>query len=184
MSNGTPALVHLVRAKIPHQVHQYEAPATDGSAQARGERIAYGAAAAEALGVPAALLFKSLVVVLEHAPGAPGVLGASDVRQEKYGIALVSVDREVSLKRVARAFGARRAELLDPAEVTKVTGYVIGGVSPFGTKRPLHVVIDDAALALPHVYLSAGQRGLAIEISSADLIRGLNAIVAPIAGAE
>jgi Cys-tRNA(Pro)/Cys-tRNA(Cys) deacylase len=57
-------------------------------------------------------------------------------------------------------------------------------VSPFGTKRPLHVVIDDAALALPHVYLSAGQRGLAIEISSADLIRGLNAIVAPIAGAE
>ncbi|MEO0064173.1 MAG: Cys-tRNA(Pro) deacylase, partial [Chloroflexota bacterium] len=124
MSNGTPALVHLVGAKIPHQVHQYEAPATDGSAHARGERIAYGAAAAEALGVPASQMFKSLVVALEHASGASGVLGAPDVqrvldvRQEKYGIVLVAVDREASLKRVARAFGARRAELLDPAEVT------------------------------------------------------------------
>lgn len=181
MSNGTPALVHLARAKIPHQIHEYEIPETGGPAQARGERISYGTAAAAALKIPPAQMFKSLVVALTHAAGASGALAA---RQEKYGIVLVSVDREASLKRVARAFGARHAELLGAADVTKVTGYVIGGVSPFGTKRPLPVVIDDAALSLPRVYLSAGQRGLSIEISSADLIRGLNALVAPVAGAE
>jgi Cys-tRNA(Pro)/Cys-tRNA(Cys) deacylase len=68
--------------------------------------------------------------------------------------------------------------------VTKVTGYVIGGVSPFGTKRPLPVVVDEAVLSLPRVYLSAGQRGLSIEIASADLVRGLDAVVAPISGAD
>ena len=184
MSNGTPALVHLVRAKIPHQIHHYEIPEADGLAQARGERISYGLAAAAALGIPLAQMFKSLVVALEHAAGAPGVLGAPEARQEKIGIALVSVDHEASLKLVARAFGARRAELLDAAEVTKVTGYVIGGVSPFGTKRPLPVVIDEAVLSLPRVYLSAGQRGVSIEIASADLVRGLDALVAPISGAD
>jgi Cys-tRNA(Pro)/Cys-tRNA(Cys) deacylase len=97
-------------------------------------------------------------------------------------MALLAVDREASLKLVARAFGARRAALLDAADVTKVTGYVIGGVSPFGTKRPLPVVIDDAVVSLPRVYLSAGQRGTSIEMTSADLIRGLDAHVAPISG--
>jgi Cys-tRNA(Pro)/Cys-tRNA(Cys) deacylase len=129
-------------------------------------------------------MFKSLVVALEHAAGAPGAPGAPSSRQAGMGIALLPVDREASLKRVARAFGARRAELLDAAEVTKVTGYVIGGVSPFGTKRPLPVVIDEAVLSLPRVYLSAGQRGVSIEIASADLIRGLDALVAPISGAD
>lgn len=181
MSSGTPALVHLVRAKIPHQIHHYEIPEADRPAQARGERTTYGLAAAAALKIPTAQMFKSLVVALEHAAGAPGVPG---VRQAEMGIALLPVDREASLKRVARAFGARRAELLDAAEVTKVTGYVIGGVSPFGTKRPLPVVIDSAVLSLPRVYLSAGQRGVAIEIASADLISGLDALVAPIAGGE
>lgn len=181
MSSGTPALVHLVRDKIPHQIHHYEIPETDGPAQARGERVSYGLAAAAALGILPAQMFKSLVVALEHAAGAPG---APSVRQEEMGIALLPVDREASLKRVARAFGARRAELLDAAEVTKVTGYVIGGVSPFGTKRPLPVVVDEAVLSLPRVYLSAGQRGLSIEIASADLVRGLDAVVAPISGAD
>ena len=187
MSSGTPALVHLVRAKIPHQIHHYEIPETDGPAQARGERVAYGAAAATALGIPPAQMFKSLVVALEHAAGAPGAPGAQGVlgaRQAEMGIALLPVNREASLKLVARAFGARRATLLDAAEVTKVTGYVIGGVSPFGTKRPLPVVIDEAALSLPRVYLSAGQRGVSIEIASADLIRGLDALVAPISGTD
>lgn len=170
-----------MRAKIPHQIHHYEISEADGPAQARGERTTYGLAAAAALKIPAAQMFKSLVVALEHAAGAPGVRGT---RQAEMGIALLPVDREASLKRVARAFGARRAELLDAAEVTKVTGYVIGGVSPFGTKRPLPVVIDNAVLSLPRIYLSAGQRGVAIEIASADLISGLNALVAPITGDE
>lgn len=175
MSIGTPALVHLAREKIPHQVHHYEIAATGGSEQARGARVHYGVAAAEALGVPPAQMLKTLVVALEHPAGA---------RSEEIGMALLAVDREASLKRVARAFGARRAALLDAADVTKVTGYVIGGVSPFGTKRPHPVVIDDSVLSLPRVYLSAGQRGTSIEMASADLIRGLDARVAPISGAE
>jgi len=175
VSNGTPALVHLAREKIAHQVHHYEIPATSGPGQARGERVHYGLAAAEALKIPPAQMYKSLVVALEHPVGA---------RPPEIGMALLAVDREASLKLVARAFGARRAALLDAADVTKVTGYVIGGVSPFGTKRPLPVVIDDAVLSLPRVYLSAGQRGVSIEIASTDLIRGLDARVAPISGAE
>ena len=181
MSIGTPALVHLVRERIPHQVHQYEIPETGGPAQARGARVHYGLAAAEALGASPAQMLKTLVVSLEHPAGALGERGA---RPPEIGMALLAVDREASLKLVARAFGARRAALLDAADVTKVTGYVIGGVSPFGTKRPLPVVIDDAVLSLPRVYLSAGQRGTSIEMTSADLIRGLDAHVAPISGAE
>ena len=181
MSIGTPALVHLAREKIPHQVHQYEIPETGGPAQARGARVHYGLAAAEALGAPPAQMLKTLVVSLEHPAGALGEPGA---RPPEIGMALLAVDREASLKLVARAFGARRAALLDAADVTKVTGYVIGGVSPFGTKRPLPVIIDDAVVSLPRVYLSAGQRGTSIEIASADLIRGLDAHVAPISLAE
>ena len=181
MSIGTPALVHLAREKIPHQVHQYEIPETEGPAQARGTRVHYGLAAAEALGVPPTQMLKTLVVSLELPAGAPGERGA---RPPEIGMALLAVDREASLKLVARAFGARRAALLDAADVTKVTGYVIGGVSPFGTKRPLPVVIDDSVLSLPRVYLSAGQRGTSIEMASVDLIRGLDAHVAPISGAE
>lgn len=184
MSIGTPALVHLVRERVPHQVHQYEIPETGGPAQARGARVHYGLAAADALGIPPAQMLKTLVVSLEHPAGARGALGEPGARPPEIGMALLAVDREASLKLVARAFGARRAALLDAADVTKVTGYVIGGVSPFGTKRPLPVVIDDAVVLLPRVYLSAGQRGTSIEMTSADLIRGLDAHVAPISGAE
>jgi len=184
VSIGTPALVHLVRERVPHQVHQYEIPETGGPAQARGARVHYGLAAADALGIPPAQMLKTLVVSLEHPAGAHGALGEPGARPPEIGMALLAVDREASLKLVARAFGARRAALLDAADVTKVTGYVIGGVSPFGTKRPLPVVIDDAVLSLPRVYLSAGQRGTSIEMASADLIRGLDAHVAPISLAE
>lgn len=184
MSIGTPALVHLVRERIPHQVHRYEAPETDGPALARGERVHYGAAAAAALGIPPAQMLKTLVVSLEHLVGTHGNAGESGVRPAVTGLVLLAVDREASLKLVARAFGARRAALMDAADVTKVTGYVIGGVSPFGTKRPLPVVVDDAVLSQARVYLSAGQRGVSIEIASSDLIRGLEARVAPITGAE
>ena len=110
MSIGTPALVHLAREKIPHQVHQYEIPETDGPALARGARVQYGIAAAEALGAPPAQMLKTLVVALEHPSGAHGEPGA---RPAEIGMALLTVDREASLKLVARAFGARRAALLD-----------------------------------------------------------------------
>ncbi|MFY8167898.1 MAG: hypothetical protein ACOVKQ_03570, partial [Candidatus Limnocylindrus sp.] len=72
MSIGTPALVHLVREKIPHQVHQYEIPETDGPALARGARVQYGVAAAEALGAPPGQMLKTLVVSLEPPAGAQG----------------------------------------------------------------------------------------------------------------
>lgn len=179
--------MHLARERIPHQVHQYEIPEPGGPAQARGARVHYGLAAAEALGAPPAQMLKTLVVSLEHpagAHGAHGALGEPGVRPPEIGMVLLAVDREANLKLVARAFGARRAALLDAADVTKVTGYVIGGVSPFGTKRPLPVVIDESVLSLPRVYLSAGQRGTSIEMTSVDLIRGLDAHVAPISWAE
>lgn len=178
MSNGTPALAHLLRENIPHHVHHYERPATDRRAASRGDRLTYGAAAATALGISASAMFKSLVLSLEQGGEA------SSARGSALCFALLPVDREVSLKRVAHVFGARRAELLDAASVTRVTGYVIGGVSPLGSKRALPVVIDQSVRSLSRLYLSAGQRGVAVELASEDLIRALDAQVAPISMAE
>jgi Cys-tRNA(Pro)/Cys-tRNA(Cys) deacylase len=177
LSTGTPALEHLARAKIPHRVHRYQAPSLGGRGSSRGERASYGEAAAAALNIPTAQMFKSLVVGLEPA-SAPQ--GASDARRESAGIVLLPVDREANLKLVARAFGARSASPLDSAAVARITGYVVGGVSPFGTKRQLPVVADEALLSTPRIFLSAGQRGWAIELAGDDLVRELRAVVAPV----
>jgi Cys-tRNA(Pro)/Cys-tRNA(Cys) deacylase len=177
VSTGTPALEHLARAKVPHRVHRYEAPTLGGRGSSRGERASYGEAAAAALSIPTSQMFKSLVVGLEPAPAPQG---ASDARRESAGIVLLPVDREANLKLVARAFGARSASLLDSSAVTRITGYVVGGVSPFGTKRQLPVVADEALLSTPRIFLSAGQRGWAIELAGDDLVRELRAVVAPV----
>ena len=177
MSTGTPALEHLARAKVPHQVHRYEAPLLDGHGSSRGERSSYGEAAAAALNIPTSQMFKSLAVGLELSPAPQGASGA---RRESAGIVLLPVDREANLKLVARAFDARSASLLDSAAVTRITGYVVGGVSPFGTKRQLPVVADESLLSTPRIFLSAGRRGWAIELAGDDLVRELCAVVAPV----
>ena len=97
---------------------------------------------------------------------------------ERLVAALVPVDRELDLKRLAAAAGARRAALADPADAERATGYVVGGISPLGGRRPLPTFIDATALEHHTVLVSAGRRGLQLAVAPADLVRLTDAIVA------
>jgi Cys-tRNA(Pro)/Cys-tRNA(Cys) deacylase len=162
-ARATRATDELAKAGIPFRVLEYEAPERHGAA--RDERPAYGLEAAAALGVDPARLFKTLVAMVDGRPVA----------------AIVPVAGTLDLKALATALGARRADLADPAEAERATGYVIGGISPLGLRRRLPVVLDAGASAHLTILASAGRRGLQVELAPADLARATGAIVAPIA---
>ena len=141
------------RAGIAHTVHRYDVPEPHG--RARDDRPSYGIDAAIALGVPPARVFKTLVASVDG----------------RTVLAVVPVDGELDLKRLAAACSGRRAVLSDPADAERATGYVIGGISPLGLRRPLPTVIDEAALAHQTVFVSAGRRGVQLELAPVDLVR-------------
>lgn len=160
---GTRALDLVRRVGIAHEVHAYEAPVRHG--RERDLRPRYGADAAAALGVPEARVFKTLAVSVD----------------DRLVLAVVPVDRELDPKPLADAAGGRRAVLAEPEVAQRATGYVIGGISPLGSKRVLEVVIDTSAMAHETVFVSAGRRGLQVELAPADLVRLCSALCAPIA---
>lgn len=160
--DGTPALEHLRAAGIAHQVHEYTAPERHG--RERDARPAFGHDAVAALGVDAHRVFKTLVAAVDG----------------RLVLAAVPVSRELDLKRLAEACGGRRAVLAEPGAAQRATGYVVGGISPIGSRRRLTVVVDASASTLPTVFVSAGRRGLQVELSPLDLARVTDAIVAPI----
>ena len=96
-------------------------------------------------------------------------------------LAVVPVDRELDLKRLATAAGGHRAIIAEPAQAERATGYVVGGISPLGARRPLPVVVDVSALDHATVFVSAGRRGLQLELAPVDLVRLCSAISAQIA---
>jgi Cys-tRNA(Pro)/Cys-tRNA(Cys) deacylase len=116
-------------------------------------RPAYGLEAAEALGVAPERMFKTLVATVD----------------DRLVLAIVPVSGELDLKRLAGAVGGRMAELAEPAAAERATGYVIGGISPLGLRRPLRVVLDAGAAAHRTILISAGRRGGQIELAPADL---------------
>ncbi|MEO7230652.1 MAG: aminoacyl-tRNA deacylase, partial [Candidatus Limnocylindrales bacterium] len=150
------------RSGIPHEVHAYEAPERHGNA--RMDRPAYGIEAAAALGIDPRSICKTLVV------DADGELM----------VAIVPVDAELDLRRFAEEVGARRASLAEPRVAERATGYVIGGISPLGTTRRLRTVVDAAVVELERVHVSAGRRGLQVELSPTDLVTVTGATVADI----
>ncbi|MFD0274524.1 Cys-tRNA(Pro) deacylase [Kitasatospora sp. NPDC127111] len=152
---GTPATVALENAAVPFTVHAY---AHDPAA------ASYGGEAAEALGVSAERVFKTLVADVD------GVLT----------VGVVPVAGQLDLKALAAAVGGKRAAMADPAAAERSSGYVRGGISPLGQRRPLRTVVDDSALAHPTVYVSAGRRGLEVELAPADLVTLTGARTAPI----
>jgi Cys-tRNA(Pro)/Cys-tRNA(Cys) deacylase len=149
----TPAIKLLQKAKVAHQIHEYNHDAAHQS---------FGLEAAEKLNVDAARVFKTLVVKLDNASLA---------------VAILPVSHMLSMKAVAKALSAKKAEMADRMEVERVTGYVLGGVSPLGQKKPLKTVIDNSALSYPSIFVSAGRRGLEIELSCADLQKLTQAII-------
>lgn len=147
----------LDRAKIPFTVHEYPHDPRAGS---------FGLEASEALGVPPERVFKTLVAAVDGGGFAVGV---------------VPVHRQLDLKALAAAVGAKRAVMAELAAAERVTGYVAGGISPVGQRKRLPVVVDSSARGLATMFCSAGRRGLEIEIAPADLVRAARARLAPIA---
>ena len=156
---ATPALRALADAGVEHVVRAYEHDAA--AAQRAG---GFGPEAAAALGVDAQQVLKTLVVDVDGA----------------LAVAVVPVGERVDLKAAAAALGGRRAALADPQRAQKATGYVVGGISPFGQRRALPTVLDSAAAAHPTVLVSAGRRGLDVELAPGDLVALTSAVVAPI----
>lgn len=155
MSRTTPATLALDRAGVAYSLAAY---AYDPNA----ERV--GLQAAEALGAPPSEVLKTLMV---KADGKPACV-------------VLASDREVSMKKLAAALKAKSAEMMKPADAERITGYKVGGVSPFGQKRPAPTVVDAEAAALPQAFVNAGQRGLQARLAPADLVRVLGAVVAPL----
>lgn len=141
----TPGINIARQHKIVHRVHEY---AHDASSES------YGLEAAEKLGVPGEQVFKTLVVALDNKALAVGVIPVSSM---------------LSMKLIAKAAGAKKAAMADPADVERSTGYVLGGVSPLGQKKRLKTIIDSSAEKFATIYVSAGRRGLEIELSPEDL---------------
>jgi Cys-tRNA(Pro)/Cys-tRNA(Cys) deacylase len=165
-ARGTRATEALAKAGIAFEVRDYEPPQRHGAA--RAERPAYGLDAAAALGVDPGRVCKTLVASVDG----------------RLVLAVVPVDRTLDLKALAGALGGRRADLAEAAEAERATGYVIGGISPLGGRRPLPVVIDEAAMRKPTVLVSAGRRGLQVELAPADLLRATSGTAASIGRAE
>lgn len=156
---ATPALVALARAGVPTLIHEFE---IDESL----EELGYGRAAAHALGIAEEIVFKTLLVKVDESPA----------------VAVVPVAGNLSLKGFAAALGGKRAQMMDAATAQRLTGYVVGGISPFGQKRALPTVLDDSAMLHQTILVSGGRRGLDVEIPPTALIEMLNAVVVPIRG--
>ncbi|MET7454450.1 Cys-tRNA(Pro) deacylase [Streptomyces sp. NPDC005574] len=152
---GTPATVALTAAAVPYTVHAYEHDPAHPS---------YGEEAAEAMGVAPERVFKTLVADVDGA----------------LTVAVVPVAGSLDLKALAAAVGGKRAAMADPALAERTTGYVRGGISPLGQRKKLPTVLDDSASAHPTVCVSAGRRGLEVELAPADLAELTRAVVAPI----
>jgi Cys-tRNA(Pro)/Cys-tRNA(Cys) deacylase len=155
-SQGTPATVALMKAKVEFSTHAYE---HDPAAKS------YGLEAAEALGLAPEQVFKTLLVEVDG----------------KLTVGVVPVAKQLDLKAIAAAAGGKKAVMADPAAAERTTGYVVGGISPIGQKRALPTVVDSTATDHPTVYVSGGRRGLDIGLSPADLITVTNARTAAIA---
>ncbi len=161
-AQGTRAIEVARRAGVMHKVHEY---AHDGRASLREGGRGYALEAVEALRIEAARVFKTIVVSVDG----------------RLGLAVVPADAEVDLKAVAAALGGRRAVIADPADAERATGYVLGGISPLGTRRAMPTVIDVSAAGFPTIHVSAGRRGLEIELAAADLIALTKGSMAPVA---
>ncbi|MFP3976687.1 Cys-tRNA(Pro) deacylase [Marinobacter sp. KMM 10035] len=152
----TPGIDAASKAGVFHTIHEYEHdPASAG----------YGNEAADKLGVDPARIFKTLVVAVDGKTLAVGV---------------VPVTSMLSMKLIAKAAGGKKAAMADPQEVQRRTGYVLGGVSPLGQKNRLKTFIDASAEDFETVYVSAGRRGLEIELSPADLAKLTGGTLVPL----
>jgi Cys-tRNA(Pro)/Cys-tRNA(Cys) deacylase len=149
----------LDAAGVAHAVHRYRATETQTS---------YGEAVAAALGVDPSRVFKTLVALVDGRPV----------------VAIVPVAGQLSLRELAIAAGGKKATMAEPAEAERLTGYVVGGISPLGQRRRLPVYLDLTASEFETIYVSAGERGLQVEVGPEQLVRLLGASSANLSGSR
>jgi Cys-tRNA(Pro)/Cys-tRNA(Cys) deacylase len=155
---ATPGIAALVKADVPHEVVKFDHDPREHS---------FGAEAVHALtagGIAPEQIYKTLIVAVPNG----------------LAVAILPVSERLSLKAAAAALGLATASMADPAVAERVTGYVLGAVSPFGQRKPLPTVVDSGALTWERVYCSAGRRGWDVAVSPQNLIRLTGAIVADI----
>jgi Cys-tRNA(Pro)/Cys-tRNA(Cys) deacylase len=144
---ATPAVRALERARVAHTLHTYDPEHAEGHG--------YGEAAVAALGQDPRQVFKTLVARVDST----------------LTVAVVPVAGSLDLKALAAATGGRKATMADPSDAERATGYVLGGISPLGQRKALPTVVDESALGFATVMVSAGRRGLQVELAPADLVR-------------
>jgi len=162
MKGATPAMVMLERSGIEFAVHAFDHDLVDA------EELGYGRAAAHALGVDESRVFKTLLAQSEKSAV----------------VAIVPVSSQLSLKALAQVLGVKRCEMVSANDAQRITGYVVGGISPFGQKKKLLTVVDESAIDLSTIFVSGGRRGLDIEVAPTELIRVLDALSGAIATPE
>lgn len=152
----TPAIDIAKKLNIAFTLHQYSHDANTSG---------YGEEAADKLSVAPERVFKTLVV-----SSPDGIMA----------VAVVPVSAMLNMKQMAKALGWKKAAMADKLAVSRSTGYVLGGVSPLGQKRPLATIIDSTSEQFLTIFVSAGKRGLEIELSASDLAKATSAHFSPI----
>jgi Cys-tRNA(Pro)/Cys-tRNA(Cys) deacylase len=157
MSKTTRATLALEKLGVKFALHAYD---YDPDAESIGLQ------AAEALGIEPRRMLKTLMAEVDGRPVA----------------VVVPSDREISMKKLAAAFHGKTAKMIRPPDAERLTGYHVGGISPFAQKKRVPTAFEQAALAETSVYLNGGQRGLQIELDPNDAVRALDAIVVALTG--
>jgi len=160
---ATPATRVLTAAGVAFTMHSFAAD--DRARPSTQPRLAFGLEAAQALGVEPERVFKTLITEIDGG----------------LWVAVVPVPAQLDLKALAAAAGGKRAAMADPVQAERSSGYVVGGISPLGQRRPLPTVIDSSALQQVSIFVSGGRRGLDLELAADDLVRLSSARTAPIA---
>ena len=155
-TRSTPAVQAVAQAGLSFRLLEYE---YDPSAEAVGLQ------AAAAMGLDPGMVFKTLITALDTG---------------ELVCAVIPSDARLNLKALAAAAGGKRAEMADPRKAERSSGFVVGGISPFGQRKRLRTFVDRSAEALSEVVVNGGRRGLQIALRPADLISTLGAVVAPL----